>query len=163
MRPANVGALPTLALTMLLKHGDQPDVLHTGGPPQATARGEAGKNGSGAVYLAVALAALEISLVDHTPEEVMLVTAAGMELDCGASVGPDGSFLSLRAAIAALQIDDQLAASRFPVVLCQAAADADAAGAAQPLLQACVVCRPGGARHQVSTALGASIRLLCLT
>lgn len=79
----------------------------------------------------------------------MLVTATGLELDYDAGIGPDSNFISLRAGINGLQIDDQLATSRFPVVLTQASVDSDTAGVAQPLVQACVICQPGGAQGQV--------------
>ena len=102
-----------------------------------------------ALYIAVTIIAIEVSIVDHTPEELMLVTATGLELDYDAGIGPDSNFIGLRAGINGLQIDDQLATSRFPVVLTQASVDSDTAGVAQPLVQACVICQPGSAQGQV--------------
>ena len=113
--------------------------------PVATANDGIGN----ALYVAVTIAAIEVSLVDHTPEEILVATATGLTLDYAAGIGPDCNFISLRAGANGVQIDDQLATSRFPVVLTPAAVDSNEGGVAQPLLQTCVVCQPGSAQGQV--------------
>ena len=101
------------------------------------------------VFLALSLAAIDVSLVDHTPEEILLLTASGMSLDFADGIGPENSFTSVRFSIANIQVDDQVASSRFPVVITSAALDNEEGGLAQPLLQASMICQPGGAQGQV--------------
>ena len=115
--------------------------------PVATANDAIGN----ALYVGVTIAAIEVSLVDHAPEEILVATATGLTLDYAAGIGPDCNFISLRAGANGVQIDDQLATSRFPVVLTPAAVDSNEGGVAQPLLQTCVVCQPGSAQGQVRT------------
>ncbi len=65
-----------------------------------------------ALYLGVTISALDLSLVDHTPEEILLATATGISAEWAAGIGPGASFTSMRLSVNGLQIDEQLSTSR---------------------------------------------------
>lgn len=105
-----------------------------------------------AVNVEIRMEALEISLVDHTPEEILLVTVAKVKLSLESGIGPDCDSIDLRASIHAIQIDDQLSTSRFPVLLREAPIESGSQGFSQtPLLQACIKYQPGDAGGQVNS------------
>lgn len=130
-------------------HSDESDSRVVGGSDSAMIQPVAANKQS--FFLAVALAAIDVSLVDHTPEEILLLTASGLSLDFADGIGPENSFTSVRVSIASIEVDDQVAQSRFPVLITSAAVDNEEGGLAQPLLQASLICQPGGAQGQVSS------------
>lgn len=110
-------------------------------------------NGLGnALYLAVTITAVEISLVDHTPEEILVATATGLSMEYAAGIGPDCCFTSMRLSVNGIQVDDQLATSRFPVVLTAASVESEEGGVAQPLIQGCLICQPSSSQGQVAVS-----------
>ena len=120
--------------------------------PNSSALVSSADNGLGnAIYVAVTITAIEVSLVDHTPEEILVATATGLSLEYAAGIGPDCCFTSVRLSVNGVQIDDQLATSRFPVVLIPASVESDEGGVAQPLIQGCLICQPTSTQGQVSS------------
>ncbi|KAK9834254.1 hypothetical protein WJX81_000411 [Elliptochloris bilobata] len=113
----------------------------TGGP---TAEGTE-EGGSPAMHLSVDVSALEVSVVDHRPQELLAISVAGAALRYGAGLGAGGDFSRLRLAIDSVQVDDQMIGSRFPVVLC-ALLGSEAGG---PLVQLTLVSQAGGARGRI--------------
>ncbi|DBA72320.1 TPA: hypothetical protein ACH3X2_010561 [Trebouxia sp. C0005] len=69
---------------------------------------------SNALYISVSFGSLVIGCVDHLPEELMAVTIQGLSFSMAMGIDPEGTFRRMQLS---LQIDDQLSASRFPVVL----------------------------------------------
>ena len=65
-----------------------------------------------ALYVTVTLGLLDISLVDHKPEELLTASLAGLRLEFAAGIGPEGSFQRMRVSVQSVQIDDQMFASR---------------------------------------------------
>ena len=124
------------------------------GPNATPGLSSSADNGLGnALYIAVTITAVEISLVDHTPEEILVATATGLSLEYAAGIGPDCCFTSMRLSVNGVQIDDQLATSRFPVVLTAASVESEEGGVAQPLVQGCLICQPTGAQGQVGVCM----------
>ena len=105
------------------------------------------------LFFVMELAAVDVSLVDHKPEELMLLTATGLHIDLADGIGPKNSFVSRRLSIDSIQIDDQVASSRFPVLLTTAAVESEEGGVASPLLQLTMVCQPGGIQGQVGVVI----------
>lgn len=101
------------------------------------------------LFLSIALASFDISLVDHTPEEILLLTANNLSVEFADGIGPDNNFRSLRVSLGSIQVDDQVPESRFPVSITSAALENEEGGLAQPLIQASMICQPGGAQGQV--------------
>ena len=66
-----------------------------------------------ALYVTVTLGLLDISLVDHKPEELLTASLAGLRLEFAAGIGPEGSFQRMRVSVQSVQIDDQMFASRW--------------------------------------------------
>ena len=112
--------------------------------------GSAVESNKQALFLAIELAAVDVSIVDHIPEELLLITATGLHLELADGIGPENSFTSRRLSIDSIEIDDQVATSRFPVLLTTAAIENEEGGVAQPLLQFSMVCQPGGVQGQVT-------------
>ena len=65
-----------------------------------------------ALYVAVTMSVVDLSLVDHTPEELVAVTLSGLSLEYAAGIGPECNFVSFRMSLNGLQVDDQLSTSR---------------------------------------------------
>ena len=63
--------------------------------------------------MTVTLGLLDISLVDHKPEELLTASLAGLRLEFAAGIGPEGSFQRMRVSVQSVQIDDQMFASRW--------------------------------------------------
>mmetsp|Transcript_4469 Transcript_4469/g.14531 ORF Transcript_4469/g.14531 Transcript_4469/m.14531 type:complete len:1006 (+) Transcript_4469:2267-5284(+) len=92
----------------------------------------------------VDVATMDISVVDHQPLELALVTAGGLKLLYGTGLG-GGGFSSTEVSVRTLQVDDQLTFSQFPVVLAQRRHLKGRARRDQPLLRAVVTSRTAGA------------------
>lgn len=67
---------------------------------------------SSSLSLSIALSQADISVVDHTPEELLNLTISGLRLEYASGIGPESTFASFRLSIASLQLDDQLPFSR---------------------------------------------------
>ncbi|DBA65517.1 TPA: hypothetical protein ACH3X2_003173 [Trebouxia sp. C0005] len=87
------------------------------------------------------------SAVDHLPEELIAITSQGLSFSMAVGIGPEGTFQRMQLSLQNLQIDDQLSASRFPVVL-SPADTAEEASDYHPLLSLAVISQPGLARGQ---------------
>ena len=119
-----------------------------GGPPGASSGLGSGAPEEGAstvVHLAVDVGALDVSVVDQRPQELLAITVAGAALRYGAGLGAGGGFSRLRLAVDSVQVDDQMVGSRFPVVLCPVPGS-EAAG---PLVQLTLVSQAGGPRGRI--------------
>ena len=68
------------------------------------------------LYVVVEVNALEVSLVDHTPEELLAATLIGLRLEYAAGIGPDNDFISLRLSLDSAQLDDEQPATRSATV-----------------------------------------------
>ena len=79
---------------------------------------------------------LELSLVDHRPEEVAALRARGARVAYSARLGPGGAFERLAIDVGGVSVDDMAAAPRFPVLVAADAPDepADTADPPPPLL-----------------------------
>ena len=66
------------------------------------------------LHVSVSFSALDISFVDHVPEELIAVTIHGLSSGIALGIGPEGTFQRMQLSIQSLQIDDQLTASRCP-------------------------------------------------
>ncbi|KAL0043259.1 hypothetical protein WJX82_006661 [Trebouxia sp. C0006] len=100
-----------------------------------------------ALYVSLSFGSLDISCVDHLPEELIAVTIQGLSFSMAMGIGPEGTFQRMQLSLQNLQIDDQLSASRFPVVLSPADI-AEEASEYHPLLSLAVISQPGLARSQ---------------
>jgi hypothetical protein len=69
-------------------------------------------NPRGVVSLSVSVGHADVSVVDHTPEELANLTLTGLRLEWASGIGPDGTFASFRLSVQNLQLDDQLPYSR---------------------------------------------------
>ncbi len=121
-------------------------------PTSSALVASADKGLGNAIYIAITITAVEISLVDHTPEEILVATATGLSLEYAAGIGPDCCLTSVRLSVNGVQIDDQLATSRFPVVMIPASVESEEGGVAQPLIQGCLICQPTSTQGQVRPA-----------
>jgi len=65
-----------------------------------------------ALYVSVSFSTLDISCVDHLPEELIAVTIQGLSFGMALGIGPEGTFQRMQLSVQSLQIDDQLSASR---------------------------------------------------
>lgn len=65
-----------------------------------------------AFRLSVSFSTLDISLVDHIPEELIAITIQGLSFGVALGIGPEGTFQRMQLSLQSLQIDDQLSASR---------------------------------------------------
>ena len=65
-----------------------------------------------ALYLSLSFGSLDISCVDHLPEELIAVTIQGLSFSMAMGIGPEGTFQRMQLSLQNLQIDDQLSASR---------------------------------------------------
>jgi len=63
------------------------------------------------------LPGLELSLIDETPQEVLLLTVNELKVMVSTGLTPVGPFRSMRCSVRRLQADNQLPGSRFPVAL----------------------------------------------
>ena len=72
---------------------------------------EGDKSGN-ALYVSVSFGSLDISCVDHLPEELIVVTIQGLSFSMAMGIGPEGTFQRMQLSLQNLQIDDQLSASR---------------------------------------------------
>ena len=66
-----------------------------------------------ALHVSVSFSTLDISLVDHIPEELVAVTIQGLSFGMAFGIGPEGTFQRMQLSVQKLQIDDQLSASRY--------------------------------------------------
>lgn len=64
------------------------------------------------VHMVVEVNSLEVSLVDHQPEELLAATLTGTRLEYAAGIGPENDFTSLRLSLDAAQLDDEQASTR---------------------------------------------------
>ena len=55
---------------------------------------------------------LDISVLDHIPEELIAVTIKGLSFGVALGIGPEGTFQRMQLSVQKVQIDDQLSASR---------------------------------------------------
>ena len=62
--------------------------------------------------LSLSFGSLDISCVDHLPEELIAVTIQGLSFSMAMGIGPEGTFQRMQLSLQNLQIDDQLSASR---------------------------------------------------
>ncbi len=65
-----------------------------------------------ALYLSLSFGSLDISCVDHLPEELIAITIQGLSFSMAMGIGPEGTFQRMQLSLQNLQIDDQLSASR---------------------------------------------------
>ena len=65
-----------------------------------------------ALYVSVSFGILDISCVDHTPEELIAITIKQLSFRMALGIGPEGTFQRMQLSVGNLQIDDQLYASR---------------------------------------------------
>ncbi|KAL0043199.1 hypothetical protein WJX82_002022 [Trebouxia sp. C0006] len=100
-----------------------------------------------ALYVSLSFGSLDMSCVDHLPEELIAVTIQGLSFSMAMGIGPEGTFQRMQLSLQNLQINDQLSASRFPVVLSPADI-AEEASEYHPLLSLAVISQPGLARGQ---------------
>ena len=121
------------------------------------------------IYVFAEAGALEVSMVDHRPEELVAVRVLGARAAYAARLGPGGAFERLALDVGAVAVDDMAPAPRYPVLLSgEPAAVADGAAstadAPPPLLHLFAGGRRaaagGGAYFSVLTAwLGAPLTL----
>lgn len=71
-----------------------------------------------ALHVSVSFSTLDISMVDHIPEELIAVTIQGLSFGMALGIGPEGTFQRMQLSVQKLQIDDQLSASRC-IALCE--------------------------------------------
>lgn len=64
------------------------------------------------IYAVIEVTALEVSLVDHTPEELLAASLLGLRLEYAAGIGPESDFVSLRLSLDSAQLDDEQATTR---------------------------------------------------
>lgn len=65
-----------------------------------------------ALHVSVSFSVLDISVLDHIPEELIAVTIKGLSFGVALGIGPEGTFQRMQLSVQKLQIDDQLSASR---------------------------------------------------
>ena len=65
-----------------------------------------------ALFITVSFSSLDVSCVDHLPEELIAVTLQGLSFKMAMGIGPEGTFQRMQLSLRNLQIDDQLPASR---------------------------------------------------
>ena len=83
-------------------------VLQAWAHPKTALKDTSGKS----IFLSIALGQADISVVDHTPEELLNLTLSGLRLEYASGIGPEGTFASFRLSVHSLQLDDQLPFSR---------------------------------------------------
>ncbi|GAB4822342.1 hypothetical protein N2152v2_009388 [Parachlorella kessleri] len=113
-----------------------------------------GQGGPLELDMAFELPGVEVSIVDHTPQELLLLTLTGLKVSATRGPTPSGAQNSLRFQLAQFQIDDQLFGARFPVVLATAPSalaarqqlQRGASPADLPLLSLTLSKQAGGAR-----------------
>ena len=66
-----------------------------------------------ALHVSVSFSVLDISVVDHLPEELVALTIKGLSFGVALGIGPEGTFQRMQLSVQKLQIDDQLSASRY--------------------------------------------------
>eukprot|EP00892_Ulva_mutabilis_P007576 jgi/Ulvmu1/5190/UM021_0207.1 len=76
-----------------------------------------------AMRTALTLAAVDISIVDHVPEELLLLYAANVNASSELNVGAAARFSRASLTIGHIQVDDQLWGTPFPVMLCALPSD----------------------------------------
>ncbi|KAK9815130.1 hypothetical protein WJX73_008307 [Symbiochloris irregularis] len=107
------------------------------------------ENPSTAFYLIVEVTALEVSLVDHSPEELLAASLFGLRLEYAAGIGPEKDFVSYRMSLDSAQLDDEQASTRFPVVFRPAPVPAEAGGLeVLPLVSLLAISQKAGPRGQ---------------
>ena len=67
---------------------------------------------TGTVSLSISVSHADVSVVDHTPEELANLTLTELRLEWASGIGPEGTFASFRLSVQNLQLDDQLPYSR---------------------------------------------------
>lgn len=65
-----------------------------------------------ALYIAVSFDTLDISCVDHLPDELLAITIEKLSFSGALGIGPEGTFQRMQLSVQKLQIDDQLPSSR---------------------------------------------------
>ena len=71
-----------------------------------------GEKPGGTISLSISVGHADVSIVDHTPEELANLTLTGLRLEWASGIGPEGTFASFRLSVQNLQLDDQLPYSR---------------------------------------------------
>lgn len=66
-----------------------------------------------ALHVSVSFSTLDISVVDHIPEELIAITIQGLSFGVALGIGPEGTFQRMQLSLQKLQIDDQLSSSRY--------------------------------------------------
>lgn len=65
-----------------------------------------------ALYVSVSFGVLDISCVDHLPDELVAITIQGLSFNGALGIGPEGTFQRMQLSVQSLQVDDQLPSSR---------------------------------------------------
>ena len=65
-----------------------------------------------ALYVTISFGVLDISCVDHLPDELVAITLQGLSFSGALGIGPEGTFQRMQLSVQSLQIDDQLPSSR---------------------------------------------------
>ena len=66
-----------------------------------------------ALHIAVSFDVLDISCVDHVPDELIAITIEKLSFSGALGIGPEGTFQRMQLSVQKLQIDDQLTSSRL--------------------------------------------------
>ena len=71
-----------------------------------------------ALYVTVSFGVLDISCMDHLPDELVAITLQGLSFSGAFGIGPEGTFQRMQLSVQSLQIDDQLPSSRSDLSQC---------------------------------------------
>lgn len=66
-----------------------------------------------ALYVTLSFGVLDISCVDHLPDELIAISIQGLSFSGALGIGPEGTFQRMQLSVQSLQIDDQLPSSRL--------------------------------------------------
>jgi len=80
------------------------------------------------IYVSFNLEKMDISVVDHTPQELMLISFSGVVLEYATGLGPHNSFTNIHIKVKELQVDNMLPFTRYPVLLYFSGAQDDYGG-----------------------------------
>uniref|UniRef100_A0A7S3R138 Vacuolar protein sorting-associated protein 13 VPS13 adaptor binding domain-containing protein n=1 Tax=Dunaliella tertiolecta TaxID=3047 RepID=A0A7S3R138_DUNTE len=97
-------------------------------------------------HISVEVTGLEVSLVDHRPQELLVLSLEGLMLDWASGSSGGLAFSQFGATLRDLQVDDQLPDSPYPVVLMPSDEDARRGIKNGPLIVVQVVSESG--RHR---------------
>jgi len=101
----------------------------------------------GGLQLAVSFAAVDVSLVDHTPQELLLLSADDVSVEYRAGVSAGVPYLQLSVRVSSAQLDDQLYGTAYPVAARPADGTAERPAGREPLLTANYTSQPGRRTH----------------